>query len=364
VKACSHIFLLLLCSLSASFLTGCEQPPEPNEGNITVSGETYLRGSADPTSGVTVKCAGLSTISGTDGAYCLVGVPEGRHVLSAEREDCLAYSDTITVTSNTKQYIYLTLKPPRTCRIWGYISNPVDGPIAGGTVRMQDNVVSSDSSGRYELPPMLYHSDTLFVSRKGYVSSTFGVSLDSSQKQIDVSLVARQIITVNVSEDAYVDERNPAVNFGSSLFLLLSSNAPGQRGNERNIYLNWEFPQILRDERRTVTDAALQLILSSVIAASAVETYLVASFWSGADITYSTQPIRGAIIGTTTTDPKTKLVVALSTPAVNQLLADWRAHRPSYGVVVQGGPSSGTPASFNSTELGYFPAILRVTLQY
>jgi len=358
----SHFWTHLLAwgFLSSLSLIGCNHSSEPNNGNLTVSGKTYLLGSAEPTSGVAVTCAGVSTTSDALGNYELAGIPEGRQILHAERYDCLAYSDTIDVTSSTRRFIYLTL---RATTIWGYVSNAIDGVIQGATLKLVDQTATSDAAGRFEFAPFVGKSDTLFVTHPLYISSKIPVALDSARKQVNVTMIRQQLIILAVTEGAYVDESRAETNFRSSKSLLLSTNSPGQSGNQRHIYLKWYFPEILRDQRAKLVLGDLSLVSPTQIPQSDVQTFYVDSPWTGENITYSNQPSLGALLESTTTGDS-RVLTALTTSGVNRLLADWRAGRPLYGIVIRGGPSSGSPASFNSIDAGLnFPRLL-IIVQY
>lgn len=355
MKSLFCTYLLSWCILSSLSLIGCDHSSEPNNGDLTVSGKTYLLGSVDPTSGVQVTCAGVNSTSDAEGNYELRGIPEGRQILHAERADCLAYSDTIDVTSSTTRFIYLKL---RATTIWGYVSNAIDGVIQGATVRIADQTVTSDAAGRFEFAPFVGKSDTLFVSHPLYISSKISVAMDSARKQINVTLTRQQTIAVYGTEDTYVDESRAETNFRHSNSLLLSTNAPGQSGNQRHIYLKWYFPEILRDQRVTLVLGDLSLVSSTQIPQSDVQTFSADSSWTGENITYSNQPPLGALLESTTTGDS-RVLTALTTSGVNRLLADWRAGRPFYGIVIQGGPSSGNPVAFNSIDAGVnYPRLL------
>jgi hypothetical protein len=355
--------LFFICSLSILLFAGCSKSTEPGSGGWTVSGKTYLLGSADPLSGVVVRCAGLSTSSGADGSYRLDGVPEGIQVITAELVNCERYSDTIDVKSDMRRYIYLSL---RTTKIRGCVTNAIDGPIAGATVRMQSNGVNTDASGWYELPRMTGVSDTLFVTHTLYMPFRTVVYLDSSEKNVDVSLTRQRVIQVKMTEDTYVDESRPDANFGASSTLLLSTNPSGQSGYQKQIYLKFDLPAILRNEEVRILDASLQLMMSSPTPPISIQTYSVAASWTAASITYNIQPARGSLLGTGIIGSgfMGQYWSVLTTSGISQLVTDWRANRPIYGVVVQGGPSSATPASFYSSELSGGAPRLTIQVQY
>ncbi len=343
-------------------LAGCIYSSEPNDGNLTLSGKTYLLGDAQPTSGVHVTCAGVTSTSDAEGNYELRGIPEGKQILHAERSDCIPSSDTIVLKSSTKRFIYLSL---RTTTIWGYVSNVIDGAIQGATVRIADQAVTSDASGRFEFLPIVGTSNTLYVEHPLYSSFETAVALDSARKQVNVTLVRQLTLTPYITEDAYVDESVPDANFGSSKSLLLSTNPPGQSGNQRHFYLKWEFPQLLRDQRVTLQLARLQLLAPAPPASSSVRIYSITSSWAAGSITYNKQPSRGALLEST----DARIFVGsywpvLTTSGISQLIEDFRANRPLFGVVIQGGAPDGATASFNSNEAVLNPPKLTIVLQY
>jgi hypothetical protein len=262
-----------------------------------------------------------------------------------------------------KHFIFLIL---RTTTIRGYVTNPIDGPIAGALVRMGSNEMSTDASGRYELPPQTGLSDTLFVTHALYLPFQMIVYFDSSEKQVDVSLTTQRNIQVSVTEDAYVDESRPDANFGASSTLLLSSNPSGQTGYQKQIYLKFDLPEYLRDQRVAILTGSLQLMMNSPTPPISVQTYSVGSPWTASSITYNTQPTHGSLLDTETIGNGLtgRYWVVVGSSGISQLVADWRATGLMYGIVVQGGPSGATPASFYSTEISGGAPKLTIQVQY
>jgi hypothetical protein len=337
------------------YFDGCTHSSQPGAGNLSVSGKTYLLGSVTPTSGVLVKCAGVSSTSDVDGTFELSGVPEGKQILTAERADCKPYSDTIDVNSDTRRYVYLRIK---TTKIWGYVSNSVDGPIQGASVKLKGYSVVTDATGRYDLPPVTGSSDTLVVTRTPYIVSTMVIALDSAQKQVNVALIKQEFIYVPFAEATYVDQARPDVSFGTSSSLLLSSNPLNQTGNERNIYLRWDFPAILQDQRKTVYSGVVQLSGSLSGSVWAIQTYALTSAWSASSLTYLTQPSRGVLLETVNVGGYTGYYSILSASSVLQMINDWRANKPFFGVVILGGPTSGAPLSFANGGVNYLRLVI------
>ncbi len=352
-----------LCLLFLIVFSACENSTEPAREGWVVSGTTYLLGSANPISDVTIKCAGMTAKSGTDGSYRLEGVPEGKQILTAERQDCDKYIDTVEVKSDTRRYIYLSV---RTTKLWGYVTNTIDGPVEGAMVKMQKNGVYTDASGRYELPRIAGMSDTLFVTHPVYLPYSAVVSLDLLEKRVDVTLTRQRMIDVNMTEDSYVDESRPDATYGSSSTLLLSTKVFGVSGYLRHVYLKFNFPEIVRDQRVMLLTGYLQVTMSSPTPPMTIETYSIASPWTAPTITYNIQPTRGPLlehltIGNGISGQSWSI---LTTSAISQLLADWRGNRAFYGVVLQGGPFGVTPCGFYSSEVTAARPKLRLQVQY
>jgi hypothetical protein len=355
--------LQLLCLLPILSSSGCDHTTRPNQGTWTISGKTYLLGSAEPLSGVKVTCAGMSTTSGPDGSYEFRGVPEGTQTITAEKENCEGYSHSVEVTSDRKFYIYLSLK---TARLWGYITNVIDGPIPGARVEIHDLVDYTDASGAYELPNVPRWSDTLSVTHPDYTPYKTALSLDTSETRFDVVVTRDRIIEGVVTEDTYVYEYLPNANYSASQYLYLSTNGSNAVNQRRHIYMKFAFPELLRDERISVLEASLRLSIYLQPPSVSYQTYAVASSWSDATLRFPTQPALGVLLasGSVGGGPAGAYYSVLGTDGLNRLLQDWRANRPIYGVTIQGGPEWPGLIGFYSTEGYPYPPKLTFVVHY
>lgn len=355
--------LPLLCLLPILSSSGCDHASQPNQGTWTISGKTYLLGSADPLPGVKVTCAGMSTTSGPDGSYEFRGVPEGTQTITAEKENCEGYSHSIEVTSDRKFYIYLSLK---TAKVWGYVTNVIDGPIQGARVEMSDLVDYTDAAGRYELSNVPRSTDTLFVTHPDYNAYKTAISPDTSERQVDVVLTRDRIVEGVVTEDTWVYEYLPNANYGTSQYLYLSTNGSGVVNQRRHIYMNFAFPELLRDERISVLEANLQLSIYLQPPSVSYQTYAVASSWTEATLRFSTQPALGALLasGSVGGGPAGAYYSVVGTDGLKRLLQDWRANRPIYGVTIQGGPEWPGLIGFYSTEAYSYQPKLTFIVHY
>jgi hypothetical protein len=345
---------------------GCESSIQPSDGNLTISGTTYFVGSHLPVAGVLVKCAGLSATSGADGSYLLSGVPEGVQIITAEHADCKSYSDTITVRSDTKRFIFLYLLPSR---FTGFVSNVIDGPVSRARVEMHGVVTNTDSSGRYELLEVPLGTDTLRVTHPDYIAYKAPVTLTALEQKSDVVLTRETVVQGTITEDAFVDTRYPNQNYFVNRFLPLSivGMLNGQYLTGYSIYVRFTFPSYFSDPRLIILSANLELMMESNAPQNcSYQTYAVNSTWSAGAITYNTRPTQGALLsaGLFGDGSSGKYWSFLKTSGVNTLLADWRANKPNDGIVIQGGAQNLSVASFYSLESLASPPRIRFTVRY
>ncbi len=358
IRAWFPTLLPLLCLLPILSFSGCDHASQPNQGTWTISGQTYLLGSADPLPGVNIACAGMSTTSGPDGSYEFRGVPEGTQTITAQKENCDDYSYSIEINADREFYIYLNLK---TAKVWGHVANAIDGPIQGAKVRMSDFVDYTYADGRYELSNVPRSTDTLFVTHPDYNTFKIAVSPDSSERQVDVVLTTDRIIEGAVTEDTYVYEAQPTTNYNASWYLYLGTNNSSTTNQRRHIYVNFIFPEQLRDERVSLLEADLQLAAALQPSAVSFQTYAVASSWAASTLRFSTQPALGALLasGTVGGGLAGTYYSVLGMDGLKRMLQDWRANRPIYGVTIQGGPIwPGYLAFYSIDSFSYQPKLI------
>jgi hypothetical protein len=344
-----HTLLLLLFPAFILPFIGCEKPTQPSAGTWTISGITYLAGLRDPVPGVVVKCAGLNTTSGNDGSYRLRGVPEGKQILIAEKLYCETYLDTIDVHSDTKRYVYLSVK---TTKLWGLVTNPIDGPIQGATLERSGIFATTDASGRYQFDAAPQGTDTLYISQPDYISSNTCVTLDTPERQFDAVLSRDRTIEGKVTEDTFVGDYGPDRNFSSYEYLTVSTNGSDTLQLHRShTYLKMQFPELLRDSRVSLIEGSLQLWLGSTASAS-YQVYAVGAPWTASSLTWNNQPATGPLLYSALLGDGNggKYWTVLASPVLDGLVADWLANQPAYGIAIKGGPAGAAVAIFESTR--------------
>ena len=358
---------LFACTGLALALTGCtsNSPDQASNGTWRVYGRTYLVASVDPLPGVALKCAGMSTVSGSDGSYEFRGVPAGTQIITAQKSNCEDFSQSIDVRSDTRYYVFLTFNGTA---LTGRVTNALDGPISSAKLTIDGIVGYSDASGQYQLSDIPHGTDTLYVTHPIYNAYKTALTLNASNQQLDVLMRRDSTIQGTTTLDCYVDESAPTFNFGSSVLLTLSPNGYDSLAhltynhNQRNIYLRFDFPALLTDSRVSVVDANLQIYTTAPYAPFTFQTYSLTSLWN-ATTTFNKQPAIGSLLtfGVAGNYSMTYCLV-LRTDGFNKLLADFRATGLNCGIVIQGG---GFPyVSFYSRRSTQLRPKISITMRY
>ncbi len=363
------LLFLLASTCLALALAGCSKDNSPSQAGETtwrLYGKTYLVASVDPLPGVTVKCAGMTTVSGSDGSYEFRGVPEGTQIIAAEKSNCDNFSQSIEIKSDTRYFIFLTFNGTS---VYGRVSNALEGPIASAKVAMHGVVAYTDASGQYTLPDIPHVTDTLYVSHPRYISYQTPLSLTTSFRQLDVSLKRDSLISGTVNFTRYVYEGLPNQVYLLPLDrLYLSSNRDDQgqyaSGNLRHVYVDFDFPTILNNSVVSIIDASLQFCTDGPYPPAHFETFAVTSYWVHGRLTFNNQPAIGSSVysGTVGDSLFRNYFTVLDTDGFNQLLTAYRANGMIYGVVMQGGRV--TPIGFYSVYSSQFRPIITFKVRY
>ena len=328
-------------------LNGCasrgKSPTEPDQQTWTISGKTYLAGSKDPLPGVMVKCAGLSATSAPDGQYEINGVPAGRQVLTAEKSGYEVHTDSLEVSADLAHYVYIGVK---TANLSGYVTNVVDGPVAGAKVVLGSLYYYTDISGRFEFIRVPRGTNTLSVIHPRYLNFSSPVFLTAEEVSFDASLKRDSVFDISVRADSYVDQSTPTTwlpKYPNYQFLYLRTNGYDEAGVyhggiEQNVLLYFSFPGFLTDERVTFLDAKLEVCLDRPHVPMTIQTYAIASTW-GTLVTYNTQPLLGPLLytGTISDIYSSTYWTVLGTEGIKSLLAVYRTTGVLNGIMVKGG---------------------------
>jgi hypothetical protein len=339
--------VLIACSKSDN------SPTQSGVRTWTVSGEAHMLGAIAPLAGVVVKCAGVTGTSGTDGKYELVGVPEGQQTITAQRADCDDYSYVIKVEGNTNHHIFMTLNG---VDLSGVVTNAIDGPISGARVAIRGQIALTDASGKYEFSAVPHGTDTLAVTHLNYNSYQAIFPLTGSVAQVNVVLTRDSTFQSVVSLAKYVDELRATLSTFLPLdHMYLKANksdttAPDFKSYLQNIYISFNFPAFLADQRVSLLDASLLMSSDGPYPTIAIRTFSLQSPWSGS-LTFNTQPATGPLLysGSICDTSGAKFWQVLGTDGFNQLLVSWRTQGISNGVVIKGATAVGSVGFYSAS---------------
>lgn len=348
--------LLLALFLPFAFL-GCSKsdtsPTQSGDRTWKISGTTHALGSIDPLPGVVVKCAGITATSGSDGAYELRGVPEGKQTVTAQKTECENYAFVVDVISDVRHYIFMTIDG---ADLSGVVSNALDGPVSDAKVVVRGRTGTTDAFGRYEFSLVPHGTDTLSVTHPRYIAYKAVMSLAGSAMQQNVVLKRDSTFQGTVTLAKHVDERSP-----NTVYLLpidrmyLKANdpdttAPYFKSFLQHIYVSVNFPVFLADQRVSIIDATLLICSDGPYPTIAVKAFSVQSYWYGA-LTYNTQPATGSLLysGSICDTSGAKFWQVLDTEGFNRLLTSFRVQGLLNGVVIKGASAVGS-IGFYSTQ--------------
>ncbi len=350
IRGLSKLCLAFLALTIAFFGCRSKDSPASTSGTWTITGKTALVGSVNPLSAVTIRCGGQSTTSGPDGSYELRGVPEGVQSLTAQGPECKPFSKSIDVRANMRYYIFLDRIG---ATLTGYVSNMLDGPIAGAKIAIGDLTDFTDAAGKFALSEVPLNPDSLTVSHPRYFTEKAAYLAEGPEAQFNILLQRDSVFTGNIVADSYVDESQPNP-VGYSNLLLMSGSGTGT--TRRHIYIEFEFPAFMRDTLAKLTGGSLDLC--SIADASNApfvpfRVYVVTSQWQWFSLSFSRQPTSGRQIasGTIARASTPQYWTILNTNAIAELLSDYRANGLIYGITIQGGASNFTKTFYSTRSL-------------
>lgn len=351
-------------------INGCSKSVDSPAGSgtrtWTIAGQTNTLGAIAPLPGVTVSCAGVSAMSGPDGAYELRNVPEGTFAISASKSDYDTYTSSIDVKSDVHHYIFMTFDGTD---VSGSVSNAIDGPIPGAKVSLRGLVTITDAAGRYEMNSVRHGTDTLFVTHPSYISTKVAAAVTGTVQQLNVVLLRDSVVQMKPPIAKFVFEGQPDVSFFVPLDRMnLSTNGYDFYGqyqgvNRRNIYIYLEMPYLLYDSRVTVLEASVEIHAASAYFATPFQTFAVNGPWS-TSLTYRNQPATGALLcsGSIGDSLTTRYWTVLDSDGFRQCVKSFRSNGINYGITVQGGRAD--ISSFHSMYSTQFPPLLTVKMRY
>ena len=356
--------LLFIIFASAWIISGCAKndnnPAGSGGGSWTISGKTYLVGAPEPVSGVAISCAGVKAISGADGSYELPGIPEGTQIVTAQKAQCDSFSRSIEVHSGMSYQIYLKHSD---ATISGVVRNSLGEPVANAKVTLREYTDYTDEAGQYRFSNISRGSvDTLYVTHPDYVATQVTCSLNAPEIHLNVLLTKEWTIVGLITRDLYVDETLPSSMMYYSTQLLLGTAGLDSLGrykfSHRNILINFDLPELLRNDSVTVLDANLELRTDAAYPSFSYQAFTISAPWDYY-ATYNNQPAIGPMIasGTVGDGSPSKYWSVLGISGIRQIIAGWKAGARFYGVEIQGGIVAGRGFYSSRSTAGNRPKI-------
>jgi hypothetical protein len=337
-----------LALLMLPFLFGCSDssdlPADAASRTWTVRGSVSYVGAPTPLPGITIQSEGVTATSGPDGSYELKGITAGSHTISATAPNCRRYSASIEVRGDTRHYIFLERIG---AKLTGYVSNMLDGPIAGATITIGGLTDLTDAAGKFAVSEVPMRPDSLIVTHPRYFSGKATFLAEGPEAHFDVMLKRDSVFPGTIVADSYVDESRPTqVAFGTILYL-----SGGVTGSvRRHIYIDFEFPAFMRDPNVTLIDGSLELCGEAGQQSVLYRAYALNSQWQWYLLNYNQQPMLGRQIanGTIGTSSDLRYWLILNSAAIGELLADYRRSGLIYGIAIQCGTANYTRSFYSS----------------
>ena len=166
---------------------------------VTLAGYTYLEGSEYPVEGMYVSCAGKSDFTDENGRFVIGGIPEGRLLLRADKDNYISYRAFINVAGNTSVRVYI----PATT-LAGRVDHSTDGPVAGARLQIEDWSATSDAEGYYYFDRVPRGFQTLKCTHDAYDDLQTIVDITGTDVHFDFTVRRPVVDTVFVTRDATV----------------------------------------------------------------------------------------------------------------------------------------------------------------
>lgn len=160
------------------------------EGNITSSA------TGSPVSGALVSLNGTlgSTYAAANGSYLLGSIPNGSYLIYVNATGYHPYQASITVSGNTWVNVALSVAPPSTYPVQGYLTSFASGaPVVGGHLTLSYfgttyGTATTSASGYYVMPSIFNATYTLVATGSGYYPANLTVVVAGAGVWANLSL--------------------------------------------------------------------------------------------------------------------------------------------------------------------------------
>ena len=157
---------------------GCSQKEKTvNAPEVNFALHGYVRHSVtgEKVPDVIVSVAGQVCTTNTAGYYYFIDVPAGSYHLTAEKYGDILFETDISI-DRTQQYDF---KVNYDISLYGWVTHPVDGPIAGASIQAGDSTAISTISGYYEFVGLSTGTYAINCEKEGYLQLDTNVTIDA-----------------------------------------------------------------------------------------------------------------------------------------------------------------------------------------
>jgi len=165
----------------------------------SLSGHVLLGDSDVPVEGATVTCALQTEITGPDGYFSMDSILRETYALKVVKHHYLQYTAWVTIDTDVVHDARMAAST-----VSGIVSNFIDGPVPGMTVRIGASLTTTDNDGFYRLDPAPQGTHTIIFSHPEYFSRSYEVTIPSTELRHDATVERLITDTLFATHDATI----------------------------------------------------------------------------------------------------------------------------------------------------------------
>jgi hypothetical protein len=155
--------------------------------------------------GATIVCGGVTVLTGAAGAYSITGLAPGSHSIEVSRTGYYPASGTVTIVAGQTATTNITLELiPTTADISGTVRNEAGDPLPGVSVSIDDTSLVTDTNGQYALLNVPAGTYTFILSKSGYITQTFNVTITAGIDHSVNSILHLEVPVASAFDHGYM----------------------------------------------------------------------------------------------------------------------------------------------------------------
>ena len=195
----------------------------------SIYGQVFLGQDTTPLTDVEVMCADQTTQVDANGHYSIPLVYNDRYTIRARKQNHIEYRRDIEVFGDTEHDIHLAATS-----LNGWVTNAVDGPVAGARVTLAPSTTVTNEFGEFHLDIVPQGLHYLTCTHPNYNTTVMRHSLAKDQPDQVVNITRTVIDTIWIASDASISSSNYTIceecpdwgdvdaNHGQDAFLRLA----------------------------------------------------------------------------------------------------------------------------------------------